>query len=379
MQLVVAQIHCRSNRVEELSAAIDACLVQGARGVMILACDEDGWRSELVDPLLNRVSVPLFGGSFPKLIIAGEECSQGTVVLGLACEFKTVVLSGLSLSEEAVERQLSGSKAILAGAKTIVALVDGLSRNIESMVDNLYSLVGRGPGVLGGGCGSLSFVQRPVVFTNRGLLADAAVLAAFDVPHSPGVRHGWTLLEGPYLVTDSQANALHELNYLPAYEVYREEVEKHSSTKFDDADFFSIAKTYPIGMQGPDGELVVRDPLRVEGNSLICVGEVPQHTTVYLLEGRIDKLVASAGDAAADAMADYRKRAPDAEGATALIFNCISRCLFMGEEFNRELTALSTELGDGVSAFGALTLGEISSSGSGAINLLNKSTVIGVF
>lgn len=381
MQLVLASKECETPTAVSLEAAIQHCLAASAQSIFILATDADGWDKDRVDPVLQAVKVPLFGGIFPRIIVAGECRSQGTLVLGLAFSCDVVILDSLStLNSATVERCLLSAESELSNAKTIITLIDGLANNIELLTECLYDNLGRGTAMFGGGCGSLSFERQPALFSNRGLIADAAVLAAFDIRHSAGVRHGWEILDGPYLVTGSTANILSTLNYVPAYEVYRAEVERHSTLRFAEQDFFEIAKNYPLGILGPDGDIVVRDPLRAEGNNLICVGEIPQNTTVYILESDRQRLVNSAADAAAYAINSCRKdNRNDSANATTVIFDCISRCLFMGESFHEELEAIIAQLDPESIAFGALTIGEISTSRNGAIHLLNKSTVIAVF
>jgi hypothetical protein len=171
---------------------------------------------------------------------------------------------------------------------------------------------------------------------------------------------------------------LDTLNYQPAFDVYRTSVEAASGLRFAEHDFFPIAKTYPFGIERLDGDLLVRDPIRVENRSLVCVGEVPENAMVYILKGQAVRLVDSAGAAASEARASYNTRHADGS-PSAVVFDCISRVLFLDLEFDRELDAIQRGLGTLRHAFGALTLGEITNTHNGPINLLNKSTVIGVF
>ena len=71
------------------------------------------------------------------------------------------------------------------------------------------------------------------------------------------------------------------------------------------------------------------------------------------------------------AMADYR----GGMDKTILAIDCISRVLFLGDYFFREIRAISR--GD-IPMIGALTLGEIANSGSDFMQIYNKTCVVGI-
>ncbi|MFZ5862870.1 MAG: FIST signal transduction protein [Nitrospirota bacterium] len=362
----------------ELQRCLDAVMKHGARSVLVMGCDADSWTPARVDPVLTALPIPVFGGTFPSIIHQGRRLDHGTLVVGLGERATVAVLNDLSTHGEDMDAAVRHGCAAMTGAASLITLVDGLAKHIERFVESLYSLIGPGRDIVGCGAGSLSFVQKPCLFTNHGLLQDAAVVIGLPFPVSRGVQHGWETLDGPYLVTGSRGHVLDTLNYQPAFDVYRTRVEAASGLRFAEHDFFSIAKTYPFGIERLDGDLLVRDPIRLEGNALVCVGEVPENAMVYILKGQAARLVDSAGTAASEARASYDARR--SRGApSALVFDCISRVLFLNLEFDRELEAIQHGLGDFRHAFGALTLGEIANTYNGPINLLNKSTVIGVF
>ncbi|MGB3049205.1 FIST C-terminal domain-containing protein, partial [Dokdonella sp.] len=112
------------------------------------------------------------------------------------------------------------------------------------------------------------------------------------------------------------------------------------------------------------------------GDALICVGELPQNATVFLLKGDAAALIASAGEAALAACRESRQHEHAANASVALVFDCISRALFLGAAITEELAVIESTLADCEDIFGALSLGEISSSRAGVIELMNKSTVV---
>jgi hypothetical protein len=368
----------QDSTAERLQRGFDAVLHGGAKSLLVLGCDADAWTPARMNPVLNALPVPVFGGTFPSIIHQGRRLDHGTLVVGLAETVTVAVVRDLSKHGESMDAEVRRECAAITTAPSLITLVDGLAGHIERFVESLYSLIGPGRDLVGCGAGSLDFVQKPCLATNQGLISDAAIVVGLPFPLSRGVQHGWEVLDGPYLVTGSRGHVLDTLNYQPAFEVYRASVEAASGLRFADHDFFAIAKTYPFGIERLDGDLLVRDPIRVEDRSLVCVGEVPENAMVYILKGQSARLVGSAGAAASEARASYNTRGANGS-PSAVVFDCISRVLFLDLEFDRELDAIQQGLGTLRHAFGALTLGEITNTHNGPINLLNKSTVIGVF
>lgn len=374
------EIFFEGGRLADLQASAGQLIEAGAKSLMILASEGDNWQPESLDSWLRSQSVPIFGGVFPSIIHGTQRHDRGTLVLGLHEPVEVAVVTALS-DKHGLEPQLEKLTPLLGDAASMITLVDGLSANIESFVDSLYEMLGARAPIVGGGAGSLDFVQRPCLFCRLGMIEDAALLVALESSIDAGIAHGWQKLEGPFLVTRSHANVLEELNYSPAFEVYRQVVEEHSGMRFSESEFFAISKTYPLGIESVDGDFLVRDPIRHVGDHLVCVGEVPQNATVYLLKGDAERLIASAGDAAGQALHGRRSRlnGDDPHHYQALVFDCISRVLFLDREFVAELQAIDGALPGAASVVGALTLGEIANSTCGSIELMNKSTVVAVY
>lgn len=383
---------CTENSAPELALAIDNISSSGAKTLLILACDQDAWSKEQIDPILRECPLPLFGGIFPAVVFNTQVLSRGTLVIGLRDKFDTRIIENISDDPSKFAALISQNLSEFAAANSMLVIVDGLAKNIESLVEELFVHLGSSVNAMGGGAGSLDFIQKPIIFSNRGLLKDAAVIAATSTVSSVGVKHGWEILDGPYLVTESEANCLSAINFQSAFEVYKESVEKHSDLRFDQEDFFTIAKTYPLGIVSVDGELLVRDPLKVVDNALICVGEVPQNSTFYLLKGLNNNLIRASGEAALESKenrkesnrnrkASKQNNTSDLKTEThsALIFDCISRQLFLEGDYRLALESVFNNLDPNTLLLGALTLGEIANSSHGPIELLNKTTVVALF
>lgn len=355
--------------LERLLAEAEA--KSGVGGVVVLACAENGFTPEAVDPLLKRCSKPLIGGVFPAVMLGSRKYVRGTLVWGVANHIEIGLLEGLSAPETDFERMLDSAFPPREGDRTHLVFVDGFASRISDFIDALFNVFGLEANTIGGGAGSLDMVQRPCLFTGAGMREDCAVVAALDTHSGVGVAHGWTSIAGPYEVTQSDRNVIVSLDWRPAFEVYREVVEAHAGQRFTETGFFELAKAYPFGIAKMDAEHVVRDPFKVgDDGSLVCVGEVPEGAHVSILNGNEASLLA----AAASACSMSEARLADTHPARLRLFmDCISRVLFLGDRFEQEIAAVLSET---LPLIGACTIGEIANNGTDYLEFYNKTAVV---
>lgn len=343
------------------------------KGLLILACDANGFTPELLDETLRQVTVPLFGGIFPEILHNDKKLTRGTIVVGLPVVPNVQVIPNLSDPAADYDAIVDQKIPRLGQAKTMFVWVDGLSKRISALIDSLFNIFGLEINVIGGGAGSLSFKQKPCLFTEEGILQDSAVLALLNMESGIGVSHGWQSISGPFKVTEADQNIIKTLDWEPAFELYREVVEKSSGKQFDGNNFFEIAKGYPFGINKLGSEKVVRDPImRGEQGELICVGELPEDSYVDILSGDHTSLIQAAGKALALAQAAFKAKST---GKTVFFIDCISRVLFLEQAFRQELAAVFDEE---TPMIGALTLGEVANSGKDYLEFYNKTAVVGV-
>lgn len=344
---------------------LDEVLLTHPSGLLILCCDTEPQHLAFFDELLPNVSIPVFGGVFPSIIYQTHNYQQGILVVPV---FATLTISVFSQLGLATGKSFKFDQS-LHQHESFIVLVDGLSRNIDYGLNQIFTEFGDKPLVFGGGAGSLSFEQRPCLFTNQGLIADAMLIVGLQHSFKLAVGHGWEVLEGPFLANQVDDNQILQLNFQPAFDVYSEVVEKHAGRSFTDDNFFELAKSFPFGIDRLDDDLLVRDPLTCDEKSMVCVGKIPENTMLYILNADSTKLI----NAAANAVTSVSTGDPYQCG---LLFDCISRQLFLEEQFNEELEQISQQLDPQAKLFGALVLGEIASSKYGAINFHNKTAVV---
>lgn len=326
---------------------------------------------------LNSLGISFMGGIFPGIIHGKNNFKEGAILKVLPTSSKPIIITGLENNDFEVSHLLNDLEFDNAKV-TLFTFIDGLTSNIATYLQKLYHHFGNAVKYLGAGAGSLSFVQQPCIFSNEGIFQDAAVICPVNLKANIGVKHGWKKLDDTIVATRTEKNIIHELNWKNAFEVYKKVVEKDAGITFNDENFFDIAKCYPFGIFRESREDLVRDPISVDENgSLICVGEVPENAILFILKGENEALIQSAKMAIETSIANLTEPIQH-----TIIIDCISRTLFLEEEFSKELQAISAVMPESdeeeTLPQGVLSLGEISSNGDEYLEFYNKTLVVGV-
>ncbi len=339
--------------------------------ILILACDANGFEKALLDPALQACDSTIIGAVFPSIIYNADKYDKGTLLIGLDEKLQVNIMTDISQKDQdRLDTEMQAhSGRFDASIKSMLVFVDGLTKNIGACVDVLFDNYGLELNYIGGGSGSLSFEQRPSLFTNEGLLEDAFIYAYSTRPSSIGVDHGWKSIRGPFQVTRAEGTVIKELDFRPAFSVYKKVVDQYSLEPIDKDNFFSIAKSFPFGINTVSDARIVRDPILLNGDEMVCVGSVEEGDYVDILQGNSDDLIQAARDAALSA-----QKGMHFEEEFTLFIDCISRVLFLDEKFEEEIMAVYRE---GPVLVGALTFGEIANDGRAYLQFFNKTAVVG--
>ncbi len=343
--------------------------------LLLFSCDENNYPLEAVNALLSGLSKPIIGGIFPQILHQNSAYTTGFVLVGFKETLNVRAIPQLSSDEADYEEAIAQAFDGIDSSPSLFVFVDGLAKRIASLVDGLYANFGTQTMYIGGGAGSLTFVQKPCLYTSQGLLMDAAVIGFSGAQTALGVGHGWKSIVPDWQVTKVDRNLVQEINYKPAFEVYQQAVNQYSSTPISADNFFSVAQSFPLGINKLGGEKIVRDPIAVtpEGH-LVCVGELSQGDYVDLLTAQPQDLFDAARQTA-----EVAQKAGNGKAVKLTLFiDCISRALFLKEAFDEEVAQVRAVTGNAPPLVGALVLGEIANSGSGYLEFYNKTAVVGL-
>lgn len=346
---------------------MEDCIAKGAKSLLIMSCD-NGVSANDIDSYLQSISIPVFGGIFPNLAYQENILDKGSLVISLNVTAHVTILKP-DHEKQSIVFNLKDTEP----DDNFFIFTDGFMDNIDQLLSDIYETLTMKTTAIGGGCGLANFKQNPCIFTNNGLLENVMVLASLATPLSIGTAHGWNVMSGPYLVTSSDKHTIHTLDYMPALHVYKNAIKQSTGMQANGDDFYDIARMYPLGLDQLNNELLVRDPISSDGNNLVCLGNVPNNSMIYILEGENSQLMHAAGQAVSELKASLTNDT----NATFFSFDCISRAIFLGDDLQNEINLICNALPVQSRCISALSLGEIALTRSSAMQLHNKSIVIG--
>jgi hypothetical protein len=351
-----ASIDNLSNAIAKLNADNDihSLLIFMADNSILNECD--------INQALRTSSKPILGGIFPGIIYNGEHHESGILIVGLSYGMKTTSIS-LSDCEVLNQKIEDFYKNVDVSNHSLLLFVDAFADYKIKFIESLYNHFGISVRYLGGGAGSLSFKRKPTVFTEKGILENAAVIGLVKNKIEIGVAHGWTPISNPLKVTEAEGNKIKSINWEPAFEVYKKIIKEHSGLNLEKENFFSIAKSYPFGMTKIQSNFVVRDPISSHENELIIVDEIPQGEFVYVLHGNKEQLLKGAREA--------RDSGVSNNDNSIFCIDCISRVLYMKDNFGEEIKTID----ENKNVCGVLTIGEIANSDN-SLEIYNKTVVV---
>lgn len=346
--------------LEDLKSYTNTLQLSPEESLMIFVGDKsESTLGELMKHL-NSKNISFFGGIYSGLLVGDRNERTGYIVKKLEPVYTTLVLPFMM--------RLKLDVSEYEGATAIV-LADGLSGRIKDLTDTVYGKLGNKVTYIGGGAGFYHMTHRPCIFNNNGVYKDALLLCIVKSKASVAIEHGWKKLQGPFNVTGSNDNIITGLDNEKAFEVYKSVIEEEENIILSQEGFFTFAKDHPFGIDTGFGRVIVRDPIAVnENGEITCVATIPQGCQVHILKGDSQLLLESsvkiAGICAADAPEEYMP----------LLFDCISRAMFLENKFTTELKNIQDKMKYEVE--GALSIGEISSKANGEIVIHNKSIVL---
>lgn len=365
--------HLDDGDIAQVAAAVQDLIGAGARALLIAVAEDcapfDGWPA-----FLRSLQVPVFGGIFPGLVNDGR-VTGGVLLVGFSAAAQICVVRNLDRDPQALDG-LDERLAAFRDAQTVMLWVDGLSARIERLIDAVYDELGAGPIFFGGGAGDTRLLPSSCLFSNEGLLEGAGVIVGLPQRIKVGVCHGWEPVAGPFLASAVDGNRVLGLDFRPALDVYREVVRQLSGQTVGVDNFFEVARAFPLGVERMDGSFVVRDPVRLEGDALVCVGEMPPQSALHVLSGRKETLLQASASACRAALGG------SGQPGAALVVDCLSRALHLGADHAGQAETFRSLLigrnGAPLPVFGVLSLGEIASQGGACLEFHNKTFVLGL-
>ncbi len=346
--------------LNDLLLYVDNLQLKPSESLMLFVGDKSASTVSDLMNYLNSKNINFFGGIYSGLLVSDRNERTGYIIKIVEPVYSSLVLPFMMR----FKLELPEYK----GA-TAVVIADGLSSKLKDLTDTVYGKLEDNVTYIGGGAGYFDMSHHPCVFNNNGIYKDAIHLCLIKSKVKVAVEHGWKKLRGPFKVKSSHDNILSELDNEKAFDLYKSVIEEEDNIILSKEGFFSYAKDHPFGIDAGLGRVIVRDPISVnEKNEIVCVANIPEGSNLYILKGDSGLLL----DSSIKIATVCAMEAPDEY--TPLLFDCISRAMFLEEKFTTELSNIQEKIKYDVE--GALSIGEISSKANGEIVIHNKSTVL---
>lgn len=308
----------------------------------------------------NEQNINIYGAIFSHIIFENKIYDKGLISIEINEEIN------LNFIENIKNYKFDDNKFI--ETKSIITIFNGFNNYNQEFFIKLFENIPLDINIMGGGAGIIEDKNKKVFFNNKGFFLNSVILLSIKSKIKLTSRDGWKSLSGPYIVTSSDKNILKTIDYMDAFELYKNEIKKDCNVDITKDNFLEISKNYPIGIVRYSGANIVRDPISFEKGKLILVTEVGVNSIINILKGNKINLINAAKEAAIEVL--------DENSNLAIVFSCITRKSFLEENFQEELNEIYAQI-DSNNMIGALTIGEIANNGNRYINLLNKSCVIG--
>lgn len=327
----------------------------------LLPESERGYVPALQDICAQR-EIPLVGAIFPGLVAKGGFCDRGILLLRLD-ERPFSAMYALNIPPDTLRDRIREiSEDIKKNIdkprdSSLFMIFDAMVPNIATILDNLYLELADAVHYMGVNAGSETFQSMPCLFDNKRVIQNG-VLTVLLKHHSGAVlEHGYIAPERMIYATSTEGNRVVNIDWRPAFEVYKEFVKTEYGVDINRENFYQYSVCFPFGIVLASGEILVRIPVSLkEDGSIFCVGEVPPNSVLALLRApAVDSLETVMR--LTEGLASLN--GPD-EGLEILAFYCAGRRLYLCDKSEDEIS----ELGRRTKALqigGALSLGEIGS------------------
>jgi hypothetical protein len=348
-------------------------------GVCALLPEVEKEKVAVLQSVCSKLKVPLVGAIFPALVKEGHFLTSGVWLLCFRQMPHYALYENLPIVAEEVEfkvTQIAGDiRAHIDHIPdmTLFMLFDAMVPNVGTLLDALYLQLANRVHYAGGNAGSETFQPMPCLFDGERTVQNGVLLLLL-APHKGAIlEHGYNTNSHTSYATSTSGNRISQIDWRPAFEVYRELVREHYGEDVTAENFYQYGVHFPFGIIRANHHVLVRIPVMLaEDGSLFCVGEVPANSVLTLLKAptvRTDETLRNLTEG-------LKALNGDIAGAELLLFYCAGRRLHLGiPKATAELEAFS-ELTHAAQIAGALSLGEIGGSTLHGYPLFHNATLV---
>ena len=259
--------------------------------------------------------------------------------------------------------------------RAVMVFGPGLDINGSALADGMHEVLPAGVAVVGGLAGDDGRFSRTWVLGAQGIAANTVVAVGL-YGRSLKVRHaargGWTAMGPLHRITRSDGNILHELDGVPALDLYK----RYLGELADQLPGSGLLFPFELLDDQSSTTGLVRTPLGVDeaARSITLAGAVIESGYLRLMNASMSALIDGAEAAAQHAMPLLE---PDAGPSQqlALLVSCVGRRLVLGDLVGVEVDVVKSALGPGTVVNGFHSYGELCPQHDGGRCTLHNQTM----
>jgi hypothetical protein len=256
---------------------------------------------------------------------------------------------------------------------TLFMLFDAMVPNIGTLLDHLYLHLANRVHYAGGNAGSENFQPMPCLFDGQRVVQNGVLLLLLKNHHGAILEHGYRAPAKTVYATSTSGNRISQIDWRPAFEVYKELVRVQYDVEITPENFYQYAVHFPFGIVRANHHVLVRIPVMLaEDGSLYCVGEVPANSLLTLLEApSVDSTETMR--VLTEGLASLKDDSTEAE---LLLLYCAGRRMHLGPEAATAELQEFAKLTHSRQVAGAVSLGEIGGSTVHGYPLFHNATLV---
>lgn len=329
--------------------------ISGAPALAIVFNTYNYYQEDLLKGVKELIpSSKIVGFSGEGIIISDKIYKKGVGIITLSGEelkVETFLEEKKDIDDYSLGEFL-GRKILKTGISkgTIFVFSDPSEIDVPFFLHGLYNILGKEFNFIGAGVGRIAQEVKVFAFTEEGMVEGGVSLAVLDgIDINIAFGHGWAPIGDPLIISRTKGREIFEIDGKSALSTYKEKI-----GEFPEDEFIKYATENPLGFPNLLGNFFIRDPMGIgEKESLLFLTKVYAGSVGYIMKGDIIELISTAKTIGEKAVKNIEK--PE----FAIIFDCISRSYYMGENFERELKAVKESFPYNIPILGILTFGEI--------------------
>ena len=339
--------------------------------------DKDIPDIEELQKVLSEAGIRFMGGITPALIVGTTLKYSGTLIRRYQCASGPFVVPNFTTND--IPRDIVENLEMPSpGEDGTVMMYFSFPNATSHFLQQIYGLFGNGVTYIGSGLGYEDLVVRRSVFSNEVFSDNAAIFAVLSLECTVAARHGFIPISDPMMLTATDLNRVEEINWKNPRDEYLRIIAEERQQQYPNNTLEECIMFYPMVFETDSPESVCRVVTGITPDgSLECGSGVSENALFRIAKYSYESLVEAAVSSAVAVTEDLQERP-----TVLFLFNCCLRKLITGEKFSRELEAVNEALSDKsalIQIEGILSLGEISSMGTGMVECLNFTSVAGRF